>query len=174
MAESIRENTLIQRIILTAIQVALIPMCIAGTWAHMTPGGLDATEQWQPINFLDAGYTRSGSYMSTIIVITCAVVAIVLCWTKAYGGAVLPCILQTYTAVRVYMYFIRLKHAGDGAVTRYGIIFMVLIVVGLMIAIWMRNAYVVERGDTEITPEQLEKLEETRKAGRAKKPDSKS
>ena len=164
MTESRRENTLIQRVIETIIQVALIPMCIAGTWAHMTPGGLDAADQWQPINFLDAGYTRTGNYISTIIVITCAVVAIVLCWTKAYGAAVLPSILQTYVAVRVYMYFIRLKHAGEGMVTRYGLIYMALIVVGLMVAIWMRNAYVAERGDTPITPEQLEKPEEAKKA----------
>ena len=166
MTEELRENPLIQRIIETVIQIAIIPMCIAGTWAQLMPAGPDAQEQWRPINFLDAGYTRTGNYMSTIIVIVCAVAAIVLCWTKAYGTAVLPSILQTYTAVRVYMYFIRLKRAGEGMATRYGLIFMLVIAVGLMVAIWMRNAYVAERGDTPLTPEQLEQLKEAQKAGK--------
>ena len=131
MAEELRENTLVQRIIETIIQVALIPMCIMGTWAQLMPAGLDAQDQWRAINFLDAGYTRTGNYMSTIIVIVCAVATIVLCWTKAYGVAVLPSILQTYTAVRVYLYFMGLKRAGEGMTTRYGLIFMLTIAVGL-------------------------------------------
>lgn len=167
MAEELRENTLVQRIIETIIQVALIPMCIMGTWAQLMPAGLDAQDQWRAINFLDAGYTRTGNYMSTIIVIVCAVATIVLCWTKAYGVAVLPSILQTYTAVRVYLYFMGLKRAGEGMTTRYGLIFMLTIAVGLMVAIWMRNAYVAERGDTPLTPEELEKLKEERKAGKS-------
>ena len=169
MTEELRENTLVQRILLTVIQVALIPMCITGTWAQLMPAGSDAQEQWQPINFLDAGYTRTGNYMSTIIVITCAVVAIVLCWTKAYGAAVLPSIIQTYTAVRVYMYFMRLKRSGEGMATRYGLIFMLVIFVGLMVAIWMRNEYIVERGDPQMTPEEMKKLEEARKAAKQEK-----
>ena len=166
MTEELRENTLAQRIIETIIQVALIPMCIAGTWAQLMPGGPDAQDQWQATNFLDAGYTRTGNYISTIIVIICAVATIVLCWTKAYGVAVLPSIIQTYTAVRVYLYFMGLRRAGEGTATRYGLIFMLAIFVGLMVAIWMRNAYVAERGDTPLTPEEMKKLEEERKAGK--------
>ena len=168
MAEELRENTLVQRIIETIIQVALIPMCIMGTWAQLMAAGRDVQDQWRAINFLDAGYTRTGNYMSTMIVIVCAVATIVLCWTKAYGVAVLPSILQTYTAVRVYLYFMGLKRAGEGMTTRYGLIFMLTIAVGLMVAIWMRNAYVAERGDTPLTPEQMKELEEARKAGKPK------
>ena len=168
MAEELRENTLVQRIIETIIQVALIPMCIMGTWAQLMAAGPDVQDQWRAINFLDAGYTRTGNYMSTIIVIVCAVATIVLCWTKAYGVAVLPSILQTYTAVRVYLYFMGLKRAGEGMTTRYGLIFMLTIAVGLMVAIWMRNAYVAERGDTPLTPEQMKELEEAKKAEKAK------
>ncbi len=168
MTEELRENTLAQRIIETIIQVALIPMCIAGTWAQLMPAGPDAQDQWRAINFLDAGYTRTGNYMSTIIVIICAVATIVLCWTKAYGAAVLPSIIQTYTAVRVYLYFMGLRRAGEGMATRYGLIFMLAVFVGLMVAIWMRNAYVSERGDAPLTPEEMKELEEARKAGKPK------
>ena len=171
MAEELRENTLVQRIIETIIQVALIPMCIMGTWAQLMPAGPDAQDQWRAINFLDAGYTRTDNYMSTIIVIVCAVATIVLCWTKAYGVAVLPSILQTYTAVRVYLYFMGLKRAGEGMTTRYGLIFMLTIAVGLMVAIWMRNAFVAERGDAPLTPEQMKELEEAEKPGDAKETD---
>ncbi len=168
MAEELRENTLVQRIIETIIQVALIPMCIMGTWAQLMPAGPDAQDQWRAINFLDAGYTRTGNYMSTIIVIVCAVATIVLCWTKAYGVAVLPSILQTYTVVRVYLFFMGLRRAGEGMTTRYGLIFMLATAVGLMVAIWMRNAFVAERGDAPLTPEQMKELEEARKAGKPK------
>ena len=171
MAEEIRENPLIQRIIETIIQIAIIPMCIMGTWAQLMPAGSDAQDQWRAINFLDAGHTRTGNYMSTIIVIVCAVATIVLCWTKAYGVAVLPSILQTYTAVRVYLYFMGLKRAGEGMTTRYGLIFMLTIAVGLMVAIWMRNAFVAERGDTPLTPEQMKEQEEAEKPGDAKETD---
>lgn len=171
MAEEIRENPLIQRIIETIIQIAIIPMCIMGTWAQLMPAGPDAQDQWRAINFLDAGYTRTGNYMSTIIVIVCAVATIVLCWTKAYGVAVLPSIIQTYTAVRVYLYFMGLRRAGEGTATRYGLIFMLAIFVGLMVAIWMRNAYVAERGDTPLTPEQMKEQEEAENPGDAKETD---
>ena len=171
MAEEIRENPLIQRIIETIIQIAIIPMCIMGTWAQLMPTGSDAQDQWRAINFLDAGHTRTGNYMSTIIVIVCAVATIVLCWTKAYGVAVLPSILQTYTAVRVYLYFMGLRRAGEGMTTRYGLIFMLTIAVGLMVAIWMRNAFVAERGDTPLTPEQMKEQEEAEKPGDAKETD---
>ena len=40
-----------------------------------------------------------------------------------------------------------------------------------MVAIWMRNAYVAERGDTPLTPEQMKEQEEAEKPGDAKETD---
>ena len=134
-----------QRIIESILQVLIAPLCIAVTWARMTPSGLGVKADWQKINFLDAGYQLTGNYMMTIIIVVCTVLVLALIWTKVYYLAVIPAGIQFLVILITYGYFLHLRNLDEAFVDILGIVHSALVLTGFMIALLMMKGHVDAR-----------------------------
>lgn len=130
-----------QRIIETILQILIVPLCIVVTWARMTPAGLREKAQWQKINFLDAGYEITSSYLFTIVLAVCAVLVIALIWTKANFLAVIPAGVQMLIILITYGYFTHLRNQDAAFVDAWGIVHSGLVLAAFILTILMTRAY---------------------------------
>ena len=130
-----------QRIIETILQILIVPLCIVVTWARMTPAGLREKAQWQKINFLDAGYEITGSYLFTIILTVCTVLVLALAWTKANYLAVIPAGVQMLIILIVYGYFIHLRNLDKAFVDALGIVHSGLVLAAFILTLLMTRAH---------------------------------
>ena len=149
-----------QRILETILQVLVVPLCIAVTWARMTPAGLGDRSQWQKINFLDAGYVVTGNYMLTILLVIFAALTILLAWTKLCHLAVIPAGIEMLIILITYGYFTHLRNADKAFVDLFGIVHSGLVLAGFLVTILMMKAHVdskKEKADTPDLPEDREK-----------------
>lgn len=83
---------LILKIIVTILQIIIIPCCIVDSWATVYT---DQTGNYFDFNFIDAVELFGSDYLATGLVWIFAVVVIIMIWTPARKTAFIPAILQT-------------------------------------------------------------------------------
>ena len=88
----VMKKGLVFKIIVTILQIIIIPCCIVDSWATVYT---DQTGNYFDFNFIDAADLFGADYLATGLVWILAVVVIIMIWTPAGKAAFIPAILQT-------------------------------------------------------------------------------
>ena len=83
---------LIFKLIVTILQIIIIPCCIVGSWETVYN---NHTGDYFVDNFLDTAVIFDTDYLATVLVCVLAVAVIIMIWTPARKAAFIPAILQT-------------------------------------------------------------------------------
>ena len=120
---------LILKIIVTILQIIIIPCCIVDSWATVYT---DQTGNYFDFNFLDAADLFGSDYLATGLVWILAVVVIIMIWTRARKAAFIPAILQTLIFVASIMHVMSNE---DAEIKSFAFIHTGIAVVALVVCI---------------------------------------
>ncbi len=135
------EDLKTQRILMTIVQIIIVPLCNLRPWARFTPGGYEIRENWQKLNFREAARSLTGNNVFPVILVVCAALAIIISWTAFYYAAFVPAAVQFIIAVITYVYFMVQKNRGEGFPDLVGIAHCAIIFAGLMVALLMFKGF---------------------------------
>ena len=139
------EDIFTQRILVSILQVAMVPLCRLNSWARFTPDGFAVRDTWEKITFHEAAHYLIGSYVFTYIIIACAVLTIALVWTKLCYCAFVPAAVQLIILLIVYVYFMILKNRSTGFPDLVGIIHMGVAVACILVALLILRAHLQQK-----------------------------
>lgn len=133
-----KDNLLILKIIETALQVVLVPLCIVNGFAFVSK--YNTNGELYPANFLDAA-DWADNYLPTCVLVIMAILVIMLTWTRYCKSVWFPIIFEMGIILRTIIYYVMMQIDGpEDHLGSLAPLFVILVAAAFVVAILMRRS----------------------------------